>query len=68
MGPERAADEGVVSAEMGTFGGLLQVRASGFHGSSVQMPPGPVPGIFRRRFKDETSKTDADSPRNAPGV
>jgi hypothetical protein len=68
--PQRGGREDVstvVSAEMGTSGGLPQVRASGFHGS-VQTPPGPVPGIVSRRFKDEISKTDADSPRNAPGV
>jgi hypothetical protein len=53
---------------MGAFGGPSKVRASGFHPSSVQTPPGPVPGVGRRGFEGEVSKTDADSPRNVPGV
>ena len=27
-----------------------------------------MPGVGRRKVEDEISKTDADSPRNVPGV
>jgi hypothetical protein len=53
---------------MGAFGGLSWASASGFHPNSVQSPPGPMAGVDRRSFKGEISKTDVDSPRNAPGL
>jgi hypothetical protein len=52
---------------MGTFGGLSQIRASGFRPSGLQQPRGTVPVIGHRSFEDEMSKTDVDSPRNVPG-
>ena len=52
---------------MVAFGGLSQARASGFHGSGVQTPPGPVPGVVRGDLRTKYQKLTQIAHVMAPG-
>jgi hypothetical protein len=66
--PERAAEQGVVKAEMRAFGGLPGVWRGVFHPSCVQSPRGTVPAIGRRGSGYPIRSIYVDNPNKVRGV